>query len=98
MSRTETPTTDRSTLRVRLRDRVLDFAAALCLVIGIGLFLFARRALGALAAGTYQSPGGTLVERTDFHVTQSRLGLWLVAAGLTLAAAAAISHAQRRTR
>ena len=98
MPSTDNQITDPSIFRVRLRDRVMDFAAALCLVIGAGLFLFARRALGSLAAGTYSAPGGKLVERTDFHVTQSRLGLWLVAAGLTLAAAAAISHAQRKTR
>jgi hypothetical protein len=84
--------------RVRLRERAIDLVAATCLVGGVALFLFARRALGSLAAGTYDAPGGTMIAHTDFHVTQSRLGIWLVAAGLTLAAAAAISHAQRRAR
>jgi hypothetical protein len=78
---------------------MLDVAAALCLALGTGLFLLARRALSALADGSYSAPRGVLlVARADLHVTQSRVGLWLVAAGLTLAAAAAISHAQRRAR
>ncbi len=84
---------------VRTRERIADAAAATLLVTGIGLFLFARQSLTALANGTYFVPAGTTyVSRADLHTTQSRLGLWLAATGLAIAIAAALSHSRSRKR
>jgi len=82
---------------VRLRERVADVIAATCLVSGAGLFLFARQSLTSLAKGTYLVPVGTsYISRADFHAAQSKLGLWLVASGIAVAVAAAMSHSRAR--
>ncbi|MFN8575059.1 MAG: hypothetical protein U0132_23605 [Gemmatimonadaceae bacterium] len=82
---------------VRTRDRIADAAAATFLVTGIGLFLFARQSLTALANGTYLVPAGmSYVSRADLHTAQSRLGLMLAAIGLAIAIAAALSHSRTR--
>jgi hypothetical protein len=82
---------------VRLRERVADTVAAICLVSGTGLFLFARQSLASLADGTYLVPvGASYVSRADLHLAQSRIGLWLAAAGLALAIGAAMSHSRAR--
>jgi hypothetical protein len=84
---------------VRVQERALDIAAALFLGAGVLLFGIARRALGQLANGTYDVPAGVLfVTRADFHAAQSRVGLWLVGAGLVVGAIAALQHFRRRRR
>lgn len=81
---------------VRTRDRLADAAAALCLIVGVATFLFARHSLTALANGTYIVPiGVTYTSRADFHTLQSKFGLWLAAFGLAIALAAALSHSCR---
>lgn len=82
---------------VRFRERVADAVAATLLISGAALFLFAKQSLTALANGTYLAPvGASYVARADLHAAQSKLGLWLAAAGLALALAAAMSHARAR--
>lgn len=83
---------------VRLRERVVDAFAALCLVSGTGLFLFARYSLTSLANGTYVVPAGVpYISRADLHVAQSQIGLILVAVGLAVAIGSAMifSHGRR---
>jgi hypothetical protein len=83
--------------RVRLADRLMDAAAALLLLLGIGLFFFARRALDALGTGTYDKPDGvTWVSRADLHAAQSRLAIWVIVVGVLVGIAAAVRHKLRR--
>lgn len=92
-----TPTGSAFVTVVRFRERVADAIAAVCLLTGAGLFLFARQALRALANGTYLVPAGTTyVSRADLHSAQSKIGLWLLATGLAVAIAAAMSHSRAR--
>ena len=82
--------------RVIAADRVLDIAALAIMSVGLTLFLVARHALIAISEGTYTLPGGwTWVQRTDYHVAQSKLGLLLSGAGLLLGIVAAARHAWR---
>jgi hypothetical protein len=86
--------------QVRPRDRVLNVVAAICILSGTALFLLARRTLDAIAAGRVTIPAGSALSNiayTDSIVLRSRVGLWLVVVGATLAVAAAISHRFRRT-
>lgn len=84
---------------VRARDRALDVAAAVCIIAGSALFLLARRTLTQIASGGLALPGGGLthVAYTDSVVLRTRIGLWLVVVGATLAVASAISHRFRRS-
>ncbi|MCC6928940.1 MAG: hypothetical protein IT359_08140 [Gemmatimonadaceae bacterium] len=78
---------------VRFTDRVVDGVAALLLVGGVSLFFLGRSALQSLAAGTYPAPlGETWVARTEFHDSQTRLGIWLIAAGAAIALVGAVRH------
>ena len=83
---------------VRPRDRFLDVLAAVCIISGVALFLFARRTLTHIATGGLKLPlsGLTHVAYTDSVVLRTRVGLWLVVVGATLAVASAISHRFRR--
>jgi hypothetical protein len=91
--------TPRAARPVRVQERALDIAAALFLGTGVLIFGIARRALGQLASGTYDvAPGVSFVTRTDFHAAQSRVGLWLVGAGLVVGAIAALQHFRRVRR
>jgi uncharacterized membrane protein YidH (DUF202 family) len=84
---------------VRRSDRLWDAAAVILVLAGVALFFVARQALGDLGAGTYQVPKGvSAVARTDLHVTQTRLALWLVAVGMVLGAVAALRHHISRPR
>lgn len=84
---------------VRYQDRVIDGASALLLVGGVSLFALGRSALMQLAAGTYPAPlGETWVQRTDFHANQTRLGGWLVMAGVAVALVSAARHFLHRRR
>lgn len=85
---------------VRPRDRFLDIVAAVCIVAGVALFLFARRTLTHIATGGLTLPSGgglTHVAYTDSVVLRMRIGLWLVVVGVILAVASAISHRFRRS-
>jgi hypothetical protein len=93
------PVAPRARAAVRFQERILDVAAALLLGGGVSLFAIARRALGALASGTYPVPEGvSYVTRVDFHAAQSRIGLWMVGAGLIVGAIAAMQHVRRSRR
>jgi uncharacterized membrane protein YedE/YeeE len=81
----------------RWHDRLVDVVAALLLSAGIILFAVGRRALVALANGTYHVPTGvTWVSRADYHAEQTRWGLALVAAGGAAALFAAWRHVRHR--
>jgi len=83
---------------VRPRDRFLDALAAVCIISGVALFLFARRTLTHIAMGGLTLPGGlTHVAYTDSVALRARVGLWLVVVGATVAFASAISHRFRRS-
>lgn len=93
------PDAPRTAPAVRYQDRVIDGAAALLLVGGVSLFALGRSALMQLAAGTYPAPlGETWVQRTDFHANQTRLGGWLVMAGVAVALVSAARHFLHRRR
>jgi hypothetical protein len=84
--------------QVRLRDRLLDVVAALCIIGGATMFLLARRTLTAIAAGEIKLPLGPVsnVAFADSVVLRSRIGIWLVVVGALLAVASAISHRFRK--
>ena len=85
--------------QVRLRDRLLDFVAALCIIGGATMFLLARRTLTVIGDGGLVFPYGspvTNVAFTDSVVLRSRFGIWLVVVGALLAVASAISHRFRK--
>ena len=92
------PLAPRASKPVRLRDRLLDLVAALCIITGATMFLFARRTLTTIAAGELKLPLGPVsnVALTDSVVLRSRIGLWLVVVGALLAVASAISHRFRK--
>jgi len=80
----------------RLTDRIWDAAALVLVMCGIGLFVFARRALTSIGGGTYQMPDGVAaVAQTDRHVAQSRLGLFIIVLGVLLGVVAAVRHKLR---
>jgi hypothetical protein len=84
---------------VRPRDRMLNAIAGICIVSGAALFLLARRTLTKIAEGGMALPAGSALSNVayaDSIVLRSRVGLWLVVVGATLAVAAAISHQFRR--
>jgi hypothetical protein len=78
-------------------DRMMDAAALLMVLGGISLFAFARQALTGIGAGTRDMPSGiSAVAVTDFHVAQSRMGLFIVAVGVLVGVAAALRHRLRK--
>lgn len=82
---------------MRRSERLWDAVAALFVAGGAGLFFFARHALNALANGTYSVPNGvTYVSRTDLHVAQTRLAIWMVGTGMAFGILAAIRHRLRK--
>ena len=77
-------------------DRIVDAAALLLVLGGIALFAFARSRLSGIGAETDLLPrDGTAVALTDFHVAQSRMGLFVIALGVLLGIAAAVRHRLR---
>jgi len=75
---------------------MIDATALLMVLGGIVLFAFARQALNAIGAGTRDMPQGiSAVAVTDFHVAQSRLGLWIVGLGVLTGVVAAVRHKRR---
>lgn len=91
-----TPPPGRPSGAVHVTDRLWDAAAVLLAGGGVALFLVARAALQSLAAGTYEIPPDvSAIARAEFHVTQSRIALWLVAVGVIVGVVAAIRHRLR---
>lgn len=77
-------------------DRIIDAAALLLVAGGVGLFLFARQSLTAIGDGTRDMPKGvSAVAVADFHVAQSKMGLWIVAVGVLVGVVAAVRHRLR---
>ena len=77
-------------------DRLIDAAALVFVLGGIALFAFARNAITGIGDGTRDMPKGiSAVAVADFHVAQSKLGLWIVAVGVMVGAAAAVKHRLR---
>jgi hypothetical protein len=78
-------------------DRMMDAAALLMVLGGVSLFAFARQALTGIGAGTRDMPSGiSAVAVTDFHVAQSRMGLFVVALGVLVGLVAALRHRLRK--
>ena len=78
-------------------NRVLDATALIMVLGGIALFAFARNALNGIGAGTRAMPDGiSAVVVTDFHVAQSKMGLFVVMLGVLVGVVAAVRHRQRR--
>jgi hypothetical protein len=74
-------------------DRIWDAAALIVVLTGIGLFVFARNALTSISEGTYVMPTGvSAVAQTDLHVAQSRLGIFVIVAGVLVGVIAAARH------
>jgi hypothetical protein len=74
-------------------NRVIDAAALLLVLGGIGLFAFARAALTGIGNGTRAMPEGiSAVAVTDFHVAQSSMGLFVIAIGVLVGVVAAVRH------
>jgi hypothetical protein len=80
-------------------DRIIDATALLVLLGGIGLFAFARSALTGIAEGTHAIPQGiSAVAVTDFHVAQTKIGMFLIGAGVAVGIVAAVRHRVRQAR
>ena len=78
-------------------DRVLDATALLMVLGGIALFAFARNALTGIGGGTRAMPAGiSAVSVTDFHVAQSKMGLFIVTLGVMVGVVAAVRHRIRK--
>ena len=78
-------------------DRVLDATALLMVLGGIGLFAFARSALTRIGSGTRAMPDGiSAVTVTDFHVAQSKMGMWIIGFGVMVGIVAAVRHKLRK--
>jgi hypothetical protein len=74
-------------------DRMIDAAALLLVLGGISLFAFARLALTEIGAGTRTAPKGiSNVAVADFHVAQSKMGLFVIALGVLVGVVAAVRH------
>lgn len=77
-------------------DRIFDAAALIMVLGGIGLFAFARHALTSIGNDTRAMPQGiSAVAVTDFHVAQSKMGLWIVGLGVLVGVVAAVRHRLR---
>jgi hypothetical protein len=74
-------------------NRIIDAVALLMVLGGIGLFAFARQALTGIGNGTRATPPGlSAVAVTDFHVAQSKMGLFIVCLGVLVGLVAAVRH------
>lgn len=74
-------------------DRIIDATALLMVAGGIGLFAYARQALTAIGDGTRTMPQGvSAVAVADFHVAQSKMGLFIVTLGVLVGIVAAVRH------
>jgi hypothetical protein len=74
-------------------DRVIDAAALLMVLGGVSLFVFARHVLTGIGNGTHAMPDGiSAVAVADFHVAQTKVGLWIVGLGVLTGVVAAVRH------
>lgn len=72
---------------------MIDAAALVIVVVGVGLFAFARSALTGIANGTRTAPEGmSAVTIADLHVLQSTMGLWITGLGLFVGLVAFVRH------
>jgi hypothetical protein len=77
-------------------DRIIDATALLMVAGGIGLFAYARQALTSIGDGTRDMPKGvSAVAVADFHVAQSKMGLFIVCLGVLVGLIAAVRHRLR---
>jgi hypothetical protein len=77
-------------------DRIIDATALLMVAGGIGLFAYARQALTSIGDGTLDMPKGvSAVAVADFHVAQSKMGLFIVCLGVLVGLIAAVRHRLR---
>lgn len=78
-------------------DRMIDAAALFMVLGGISLFAFARHALTGIGAGTRPTAEGmSAVAVADFHVAQSKMGLFVVVVGILVGIVAAVRHRVRK--
>ena len=78
-------------------NRVLDVTALLMVVGGIVLFAFARSALTGIGNGSRTAPAGmSAITMADFHVAQSKMGLFIVVLGVLLGVIATVRHKLQR--
>jgi hypothetical protein len=79
-------------------DRIVDAAALILVLGGVTLFAFARQALTGISNGTREMPMGvSAVAVTDFHVAQSKMGIWIICLGVLVGIAAAVRHKLRKS-
>ena len=76
-------------------DRLIDAVALLLVLGGITMFALARSALTGIGDGTRLAPAGQAVAYADFQVAQSRIGLWVLGAGVLVGVLAAARHKLR---
>ena len=83
---------------VSRRDRLVDLAALVLIVVGAALYLVAAAKLRTISLYSRNNPGppGALVAADDARYL-SYAGLALVSAGACVGVAAAGLHARRRT-
>jgi hypothetical protein len=80
-------------------DRFVDAIALLMVLGGVAMFAFARTALTGIGNGTRVAPPGTsAVALADFHVAQSKMGLWVVGVGVLVGVVAAVRHRLNQTK
>ena len=77
-------------------NRIMDAAALLMVVGGVALFGFARKALMEIGAETRVMPKGiSAVAVADYHVAQSKMGLFIISLGVLTGIVAAVRHKLR---
>ena len=77
-------------------DRFIDAVALLMVLGGITMFSFARSALTGFCDGRRVPPSGEAVAYADFQVAKSKIGLWVLGAGVLLGIVAAVRHKMRQ--
>lgn len=82
--------------------RLIDLAALVCLVAGVGMYVYAQQGMKALAAGRMryaqlsgQEGGWNLTHWSNLLLT-SRVGLGLASAGVVIGIAAFVHHLRAR--
>ena len=74
-------------------NRIIDAAALFLVVGGVALFALARKALTEIGDGTRVMPKGiSAVAVADFHVAQSKMGLFIISLGVLTGIVAAVRH------
>lgn len=74
-------------------NRIIDAAALLMVVGGVALFAWARKALMEIGDGSRIMPKGiSAVAVADFHVAQSKMGLFIISLGVLTGIVAAVRH------